>query len=81
MLLTIICGLSEHTPSGLQSYNAAAASSKTESYTVNNPEVDSLVEDDALKNTIPVVRDVVCIPSALYVNTTFIEMNPSFKVL
>jgi hypothetical protein len=79
MLLTIFCGLSEHTRSGLQSYNAAAASSKAEAYTVNNPEVDSIIEDDVLKNTIRVVRDVVCISSGPYVSTTFIEMNPSCK--
>jgi hypothetical protein len=81
MLLTIICGLSEHIPSGLQSYNAAAASSSTEAHPVNKSEVDGLIEDDVLKNTIPVVRDVVCISSGPFVSTTFIEMNPSFKEL
>jgi hypothetical protein len=66
----IVHGLSEH-----PSYNTAASSSKTEAYTVNNP------EDNILKNTIPVVRDMVGISSEPYVSTTFIKMNPSFKKL
>jgi hypothetical protein len=78
---TIIRGLSEHPPSGLQSYNAAAPSSKTEAYPADNPEVDSLIEDNILKNAIPVVRDVVCISSRLYVVIKFIENNLSFKEL
>jgi len=49
--------LLEHPPSGLQSYNTAAPSSETEAY--DKPKVDSLIEDDILKNTIPVIREVL----------------------
>ena len=76
---TIINGLSEHPLSGLQSYNAAAPSSKTEAYTADNPEVDSHMGDNLFKSTIPVVRDLVRISSRLYVGTKFIENNLSFK--
>jgi len=49
----------EHPLSGLQSYNAAAPSSKTEAYTADNPEVDSHMGDNIFKSTIPVVRDLL----------------------
>jgi len=55
--------LSEQPPSMSWQYNAASPSSKTEAYTVDNPEADGLIQDDILKNTIPVVREVVCISS------------------
>jgi hypothetical protein len=55
----IICGPLEHPPTGFQLYSAAATSSKAERRASDIPKVDTLLEDDILKATIPVVRDVV----------------------
>jgi hypothetical protein len=41
--------------------NTVAPCSETEGCPVNNPEVDTLIEDNILKKTILVVCDVVCI--------------------
>jgi len=51
--------LIENPLSGFESHNAAASSSKTEAHTVNSSKTDTHIENNILKNTIPVVREVL----------------------
>jgi len=56
---SLLGGFSEHPPSGFQSYNPAATGSNAEAHSINSPRADTRIEDDILKRTIPVVRDIL----------------------
>jgi hypothetical protein len=66
----LIDGLAEHPQTGFRLYNAAASSSGNKESTLDIPKAGTLLEDDILKVTIPVVRDVVHISTVWKLCTT-----------
>ena len=51
----------DNTSLEFQSRDTITPNSETEKHNVGGPVVSPLIEDDILKGTIPVVRDVVCV--------------------
>jgi hypothetical protein len=54
-------GVSDNTSLEFQSHHTVTPNSETEKHDVDGPIISPLIEDDILKGTIPVVRDVVCV--------------------
>jgi hypothetical protein len=71
---TILHGLSEQPQAESPLCDASNPNSKTEGPTINGPGVHS-IEDNTLKHTIPMIREVVCVTTSSYCDEMLIEVN------